>query len=114
MHRGAGVHDDFLRVPAPGQQRHGPIAHRPAVYVRTDLRHHAGAFQPEDRRGARRRRIATRGLQQIGAIHRRRAHGDAQVICAEYRTFGLADLETGVGDQDCAHGCSLRVLESRA
>ena len=61
------------RRAAPWRDRRPPAAHRGA-----DLDHLAGALEPEDRRRAGRRRVHALPLQQVGAVHRRGAHADAQ------------------------------------
>ena len=105
--------DGLLGVAAAGQQRHRALAVPPAAHRRADLDHFAGAFQPEDRRRTGRRRIEALPLQQIGAIHRRRAHANADVVRPELRTRNLADVENvlvaGLIEDDGAHVETFRV-----
>ena len=100
--------DDFLRVAAAGEERHRSIANAPAADVRADFDHLACALEAEDRRGARRRRIVAFALQQIGAIHGRRAHADAhRTVERQRRRVHFADPEDGfvaeMVEDDSAH-----------
>ena len=90
--------DDLLRVAAAGEQRHRAIADVPAADVRSDLDHLARAFQAEDRGGAGRRRIVAFALEQIGAIHRRRAHANAQFVGRQRRRIHVTDAKTFVAE----------------
>ena len=107
VNRRAVMNDDLLRVSAAGEQGHGPFAGAPAVDIHTDFDHLACALQPEDRGSAGRRRIVAFALQEIGAIHRRRAYADAQLIRRQRRRLHFTDPEHRfVAENDSAHNGS--------
>jgi hypothetical protein len=68
------------------------------------LQHLAGDLEADGRRLARRRRIAAQPLQQVGAVHARRAHLHQQVAVLQHRLRDLLDNELLFTDHDRAHG----------
>ena len=91
VHRRARVHHDLLRISAPREKGHRPIAVLPTEHFPSDLGHNARAFEAENVRCADRRRIVSFALQQIGAIDSRCDHRDANVVFAEAGTVDLAE-----------------------
>ena len=87
--------DAELRITAAGHQRAHGIACLPLRDAAADRRHAACDLESQDRRGARRRRVATHALHDVRPIHtgvmnfdqdltlgcyRRRCFGDAQAL----------------------------------
>jgi hypothetical protein len=121
---GARVDDDLLRVAAARQQCHGAIPGAPARHAIGHLDYFARALETEDLGRARRGRVQALALQQVGAIHRRCRHANAQRIGYQLRRRNVADaqvgLVTGLVDDDGSHGgvvyqseCPSRCGESR-
>ena len=88
------VHDDELRVPAAGEERHHVLA---AFGL-------ARALEAGDvLRRAGRRRVVAGALQDVGAVDPAGAHADQDLAVAGNRIGTLLDLEPPVDDYCRAH-----------
>ena len=99
--RGHGV----FGIAAAGQQRADGVAGLPPVYVGTQRLDRAGDLQARDRRDTRTQRVATRGLQHIGAIQARSRDFNQDLARAGRGDgrFDDAKLAAGLNDFDLSH-----------
>ena len=67
-HHLAGGHGDVLGIASAGQQSANLLPDGPAGDAVADRGDRSGHLQPEGLAGSRRRRVVTRGLQQVGAV----------------------------------------------
>src|SRR5207249_4545496 len=110
----AVVDHRLLGVAATGKERHDPLAGPEAARLGAHLQHLAGTHEPQDRRGAGRRRVEPLALEEIGAVDRRGAYADAEVGRAEGGGGRLAHLEhrlvARLPDHDRAHAGPLTTV----
>ena len=77
------VDDGPLGLPGPGHDGHDPVADREPADARPDLDHLAGQVETGNvGRRARRRRVLTGPLEDVGPRHAGRLHGDEHLFRA--------------------------------
>ncbi len=79
-----GGHHALLRIAAAGVSAQ-TIADPPALHAGPERRHAARDFEPDDRRGAGRRRIAADALRAVGPVHAREGDVDQQRAGCRHR-----------------------------
>ena len=92
-HAASGIHHHLLGVAAARQQRHRPVADLPTGDPLPHFRDGARAFEAQNRRGARGRRVHALALEKIRAVERRGSNGDAHLPGAQFGVGGGAQLK---------------------
>lgn len=102
QHLGRGCHDE-RRVAAAGQQRAHMVADGHRGHAVTECPDGAGDLEPQDLRGAGRRRVVPRALLQVGVVHPGGGDLDEHLARGGHRVGQVGHGHGGVVERDGAH-----------